>query len=88
MRAVAYLQCLPSTDPACLVDVDLPTPNATGRDLLVRVHAVSVNPVDTKLRRHVAPSPGETRVLGFDVAGVVEAVGPDVTVSPPAQRVW
>jgi zinc-binding alcohol dehydrogenase family protein len=88
MRAVAYLQCLPSTDPACLVDVDLPTPNATGRDLLVRVHAVSVNPVDTKLRRHVAPSPGETRVLGFDVAGVVEAVGPDVTLFQPGQRVW
>ena len=88
MRAVAYLQCLPSTDPACLVDVDLPTPNATGRDLLVRVHAVSVNPVDTKLRRHVAPSPGEPRVLGFDVAGVVEAVGPDVTLFQPGQRVW
>jgi NADPH2:quinone reductase len=81
------LQCLPSTDPACLVEVDLPRPVPAGRDLLVRVEAVSVNPVDTKLRRHVPPPGGQPRVLGFDVAGVVEAVGPDATLFTPGQRV-
>jgi zinc-binding alcohol dehydrogenase family protein len=88
MKAVASLQPLPSTDPACLVDVDLPDPTPTGRDLLVRVEAVSVNPVDTKLRRLAAPTPGMPRVLGFDVAGVVEAVGPDASLFAPGQRVW
>lgn len=88
MKAVASLQPLPSTDPACLVDVVLPDPTPTGRDLLVRVEAVSVNPVDTKLRRAPAATPGTPRVLGFDVAGVVEAVGPDATLFQPGQRVW
>jgi zinc-binding alcohol dehydrogenase family protein len=87
MKAIAQLQCLPSTDPACLVEVDLPRPVPAGRDLLVRVEAVSVNPVDTKLRRHVPPPGGQPRVLGFDVAGVVEAVGPDATLFTPGQRV-
>jgi NADPH:quinone reductase-like Zn-dependent oxidoreductase len=61
---------------------------AGGRDLLVRVHAVSVNPVDTKLRRAAAPAAGETRILGYDAAGVVEAVGPDVTAFRPGDEVW
>jgi NADPH2:quinone reductase len=88
LKAIAYRRCLPSDDPDCLVDVDLPSPTAAGRDLLVRVQAVSVNPVDTKLRRNVAPAEGEARVLGFDVAGVVEAVGPEVTLFKPGQEVW
>jgi NADPH2:quinone reductase len=88
MKAVASLQPLPSTDPACLVDVELPDPTPTGCDLLVRVEAVSVNPVDTKLRRLAGTTPGTPRVLGFDVAGVVEAVGPDVRLFTPGQRVW
>jgi NADPH2:quinone reductase len=88
MKAIAQLQCLPTTDPACLVEIDLPDPVPAGRDLLVRVQAVSVNPVDTKLRRHAAPPPGQPRVLGYDVAGVVEAVGPEATLWRPGQAVW
>lgn len=87
MKAVVYRQCLPATDPNSLVDVDLPDPVATGRDLLVRVHAVSVNPVDAKVRRSVPPEGGE-RVLGYDAAGVVEAVGPQVTLFAPGDEVW
>jgi hypothetical protein len=56
MKAIAYRHCLPSSDPESLIDVELPEPIATGRDLLVRVHAVSVNPVDTKVRRNVPPA--------------------------------
>lgn len=87
MRAIAYHRCLPVTDPGCLVDIDLPEPIATGRDLRVRVQAVSVNPVDTKLRRAAAPAEGEAKVLGFDVAGIVDAVGPEVTRFRPGDAV-
>ena len=87
MRAIAQLQCLPTTHPDCLVEIVMPMPEPAGRDLLVRVEAVSVNPVDTKLRRHAAPPPGEPRVLGYDVAGVVEAVGPEATLFRPGQAV-
>lgn len=88
MKAVGYNACLPVTDPNCLIDLELPDPSPGARDLLVRVHAVSVNPVDTKVRRNVAPAAGETRVLGFDAAGVVEAVGSAVTLFKPGDEVW
>lgn len=88
MKAIAYRACLPATDPQSLVDIDLPEPQASGRDLLVRVKAVSVNPVDTKVRRNVAPAPGEARVLGFDAAGVVHAVGPQVSRFKVGDEVW
>jgi NADPH2:quinone reductase len=78
MRAIGYTHSLPIDDPASLVDIDLPKPEATGRDLLVAVKAVSVNPVDAKIRMRRADPPA-WQVLGWDAAGVVEAVGPDVT---------
>ncbi|AKT43236.1 zinc-binding alcohol dehydrogenase family protein [Chondromyces crocatus] len=80
MKAVGLTRYLPIQDPEALVDVELPDPEPSARDLLVRVHAVAVNPVDTKVRSpkdKVEPSP---RVLGWDAAGVVEAVGPDCTL--------
>ncbi len=88
MKAVGYYQCLPIDDPQSLVDLDLPAPTAQGRDLLVRVMAVSVNPVDTKVRRAAAPPEGAARILGFDAAGVVEAIGPQVTLFKPGDQVW
>ncbi|WDF75259.1 zinc-binding alcohol dehydrogenase family protein [Novosphingobium sp. KACC 22771] len=63
-----------------LIDIDLPRPIPTGHDILVAVQAVSVNPVDTKVRKGAPPLAGaDHRVLGWDAAGVVEAVGPAVT---------
>jgi zinc-binding alcohol dehydrogenase family protein len=87
MKAIVYTQHgLPATDPHSLVEMELPKPVPGPRDLLVRIHAVSVNPVDTKLRRG---SPTETpRILGWDAAGVVEAVGPEVTLFKPGDEVW
>ena len=78
MRAVGYRASLPITDPNALVDAELPVPTPGPRDLLVRVEAVSVNPVDTKVREGVDPA-GELKVLGYDAAGVVVAVGAEVT---------
>jgi NADPH:quinone reductase len=88
MKAIAYRTCLPAQDPNSLMDVDLPEPSATGRDILVRVQAVSVNPVDTKVRRNVSPAPNELKVLGFDAAGVVHSVGPLATLFKPGDEVW
>ncbi|MGI4855745.1 MAG: zinc-binding alcohol dehydrogenase family protein [Janthinobacterium lividum] len=79
MKAIGYYQNLPASDARSLVDIELPTPTLRARDLLVRIEAVSVNPVDTKVRTGMAPPDGAARVLGYDAAGVVEAVGTDVT---------
>ncbi|MEG8025698.1 zinc-binding alcohol dehydrogenase family protein [Sphingomonas aurantiaca] len=79
MRAIGYTTSLPIDDPQSLVDLDLPKPEATGRDLLVEVKAVSVNPVDTKIRQRRADPDGTPQVLGWDAAGTVVAVGDTVT---------
>ncbi len=89
MKAVALTRYLPVDDPNAFVDVDLPTPAPEGRDLLVKVHAVSVNPVDTKVRRGGGDKVEDPpRVLGWDASGVVEAVGPDVTLFKPGEAVY
>ncbi|GBQ96179.1 zinc-dependent alcohol dehydrogenase [Acetobacter nitrogenifigens DSM 23921 = NBRC 105050] len=78
MRAVGYQSSLPIDAPSALEDIELPTPTPTGRDLLVEIRAISVNPVDAKVRKSAAPAPGQWRVLGWDAAGVVTAIGPEV----------
>lgn len=88
MKAVAYRQCLPIADVQSLVDIELPSPGIGEHDLLVAVRAVSVNPVDTKVRRGVAPADGEWKVLGWDVAGEVVEVGSAVQGFAPGDRVW
>ncbi len=88
MKAVAYRTPGPIDREDALLDITLETPEAEGRDLLVKVIAVSVNPVDTKLRLGAAPEGDEWRVLGFDAAGVVEAVGPEVQDFKPGDAVF
>lgn len=88
MKAVGFYRNLPISDDQALVDLELPEPEPGPRDLLVDVHAVSVNPVDTKVRRNAAPADGQARVLGFDAAGVVRAVGSAVSLFKPGDRVW
>ena len=77
MRAVGYQNPLPIEESAALVDIDLPKPAPAGRDLLVEIRAVSVNPVDTKVRRSAKPEAGQWKILGWDAAGVVVAAGPE-----------
>ncbi len=79
MRAVGFHKPLPIEDDQSLLDLTLPDPLPGPRDLLVRVRAVSVNPVDTKVRIRANPPDGQPQVLGYDAAGLVEAVGPEVT---------
>jgi len=88
MKAVALTHYLPVTDPNVFLDVDLPKPTASGRDLLVSVKAVSINPVDTKVRAPKEQVEETPRVLGWDASGVVEAVGPDVTLFTVGDEVY
>lgn len=88
MKAIALHKHLPIKDPESLVDIDLPKPQPTGRDVLVAVRAISVNPVDTKVRSANNPAPAEPRVLGWDAAGIVEAVGPEVSFFKPGDKVF
>ena len=80
MKAIGLTRYLPIDDPKSLEDIEIPTPTPAGRDVLVKVEAISVNPVDTKVRApkdKIEPAP---RVLGWDAAGTVAAVGPEVTL--------
>jgi len=88
MRAVAYQKSLPVTDADCLIDIDLPKPEPKGRDLLVEVRAISVNPVDAKVRMRAQPAAGEYKVLGWDAAGIVTAAGPDARLFKAGDEVW
>jgi NADPH2:quinone reductase len=89
MRAVGYKTPGPIDAEASLVDIDLPAPSPTGRDILIEVKAVSVNPVDYKVRRSTPPKDGDDwKVLGWDAAGVVRAVGPDVSLFEPGDEVF
>ena len=88
MKAVAYYQSLPSSDAESLLDIELPAPTPGPRDLLVAVQAISVNPVDTKIRSNVAPTDGQAKVLGWDVAGVVQAVGSEVSLFQVGDEVY
>lgn len=88
MRAVGYRQNLPIEAEAALVDVELPKPVPAGRDLLVEVRAVSVNPVDVKVRAATPPEPGTVKVIGWDAAGIVVAAGPDARLFKPGDAVF
>jgi zinc-binding alcohol dehydrogenase family protein len=88
MKAIAAIQALPVTHPEALIDITLDKPVPAGRDILVAVQAVGLNPVDYKVRRNLSASPAAPRVLGWDSAGVVEAVGPDVTAFKPGDKVY
>lgn len=88
MRAVAYKIPRAISAETSLIDVDLPVPTPEGRDLLVEIKAVSVNPVDTKVRAGSKPEPDQLRVLGFDAAGIVKAVGPGVKLFQPGDAVF
>ncbi|MBZ8139416.1 NADPH:quinone reductase [Rubrivivax gelatinosus] len=87
MKAIVYTQAgLPIDDPQALFETELPAPEPRPHDLLVRVQAVAVNPVDTKVRRGTQPE--GPRILGWDAVGTVEAAGAAVTRFQPGDRVW
>ncbi|MFE4173426.1 zinc-binding alcohol dehydrogenase family protein [Streptomyces sp. NPDC056909] len=87
MPAVAYRESLPIEDPRSLEDVELPVPEPGPRDLLVRVEAVALNPVDYKVRQNTDPG-GKPKVLGWDAAGTVVAAGDEVELFRVGDEVY
>ncbi|WP_116132028.1 zinc-binding alcohol dehydrogenase family protein [Tropicimonas sp. IMCC34043] len=79
MKAIGYRNAGDIARPDALEDIELPRPSASGHDLLVEVAAVSINPVDTKVRRSAAPGPGQFKVLGWDAVGRVVELGEAAT---------
>lgn len=88
MKAVAYQNAGKLDRADSLVDVTLDKPVAAGRDLLVQVEAISVNPVDYKIRSGVSPDAGQWKVLGWDAVGTVVETGDQVRDFKPGDRVW
>ena len=84
MKAIGYY----AGQERVLVDLELPKPKASGRDILVAVKAVAVNPIDIKIRNMVQPDEGVAKILGWDASGVVVEVGPEVTLFQPGDEVW
>lgn len=88
MKAVGLTRYLPITSPSSLIDVEIDKPEPSGRDLLVRIEAIAVNPVDTKIRAPKDTVELTPRILGWDAAGVVEAVGDEVTLFEVGDEVF
>ena len=79
MKAIGYTKSLPISDPDSLSDIELPQPEAGGHDLLVKIRAIAVNPVDYKIRQRTAPEDGSYKVIGWDAVGEVVAIGDAVS---------
>ena len=88
MKAVGYKKSLPIDAAEALIDFEAAKPEPKGRDIRVAVKAISANPVDYKVRKRAAPPEGEFKILGYDAAGVVDAVGPEVTLFKPGDEVF
>ncbi|MCH7303024.1 zinc-binding alcohol dehydrogenase family protein [Acinetobacter sp. NIPH 1869] len=88
MKAVAYQKAGAITLEDALVDIEIDSPIAHGHDLLVRVQAVSVNPVDTKIRNNKSAEDQQWKILGWDAVGIVEAIGEHVTQFKIGDHVW
>ncbi|MDU0203093.1 zinc-binding alcohol dehydrogenase family protein [Paenibacillus sp. MAH-36] len=88
MKAVGLFRYLPIEHPESLINVEIEKPVPTGKDLLIKVKAISVNPVDTKVRAPKEKTEDTVRVLGWDVAGIVEQTGPDCTLFEPGDEVY
>lgn len=88
MKAVGYRKSLPIDDPQSLFDFEAEKPEPKGRDVRIAVKAISANPVDYKVRKRAEPKDGDTKILGFDASGVVDAVGPDVTLFKKGDEVF
>src|SRR3982074_3131651 len=88
MKAVGYKKSLPIDAADALIDFETAKPEPAGHDIRVAVKAISANPVDYKVRKRAAPPEGETKILGYDAAGIVDTVGPDVTLFKPGDEVF
>ncbi|WP_334059494.1 zinc-binding alcohol dehydrogenase family protein [Alteromonas sp. S005] len=88
MKAIGYTHSLDIDEPDVLMDLDVDKPSVSGKDLLVKINAIAVNPVDYKIRQRVNPEGGEPKILGWDAVGEVVDIGADVTEFTVGDRVY
>jgi len=88
MKAIGFYSNQAIDHPQALQDIEVPEPTLRDHDILVEVRAVSVNPVDTKVRKHGDIPADGARIIGWDAAGIVRATGPLATRFKPGDRVW
>lgn len=88
MKAIVFNHSLPIDQEQALFETTLDIPTASGRDVLVKIEAISVNPVDSKVRLRALPEKGESKILGFDAVGTVEAVGDTVSLFKVGDKVF
>ena len=88
MKAIGYTHSLDINEPDVLMDLEVDKPSASGRDLLVKISAIAVNPVDYKIRQRVNPDGAEPKILGWDAVGEVVDIGADVTEFTVGDRVY
>ena len=90
MKVIGFHKPLPISDPESFLDLNAEKPLPAARDLLVEIRAVAINPVDAKIRGGGGPgSPaGDLKILGWDAAGVVRAIGAEATLFAPGDEVF
>lgn len=88
MKAVGFYRYLPIENPESLLDVEISKPKVAGKDLLVKVKAIAVNPVDSIIRSPKPQVEENPKILGWDIAGIVEEVGPDCTLFKQGDEVY
>ena len=88
MKAIGYKENLPIEDVNSLQDIELKTPKATGKDILVEIKAISVNPADYKVRAEMPVEGDDWKVIGWDATGIVKEVGEDVSLFKVGDEVW
>lgn len=88
MKAVSFKEDSTSDLTNPLIDIDIDTPTLQSKDLLVKIHAISVNPVDTKVRKKQIPIQDKNRILGWDAVGEVIEIGADVQNFNIGDTVW
>ncbi|WP_109301336.1 zinc-binding alcohol dehydrogenase family protein [Aquimarina sp. AU474] len=88
MKAIGYKENLPVDNEKSLQDIELETPQAKGRDILVEIKAISINPADYKVRQGMKPENDQWKIIGWDATGIVKEVGEDVTLFNLGDEVW
>lgn len=88
MKAIGFKENLPIDNVKSLQDIELETPKATGKDILVEIKAISVNPADYKVRANVPVPEDNWKIIGWDATGIVKEVGEDVSLFKVGDEVW
>ena len=78
MKAVAYKKPFAISEANVFSEIEIEQPVATGHDLLIEVKAISINPVDIKMRQRTPPDNDTWKILGHDAVGIVQAIGEKV----------